>query len=122
MYILETKFEHREQNVYFIDKIPTALDDGYNKYATRINCFFHRSAKDGIHYNVTNFRQFTRHDDFELDMFTHAEKITGKKLINETTHCDTLDDFFALVGFNYKTKTWPRVGEVCRKWNGTKYV
>lgn len=109
MFILETSFEERKQIVYWIKQKPTVYDKGFNQYVTRINCFFHRMAKDNIRYNVTRFRQFTRHDDFEVKSY--------RPTVTEEMTLETLNDFFEKVGFNYKTKTWKRVGETCRKWN-----
>lgn len=122
MYILETSFESRQQNIYYIKHVPKVTDKEWNRHATRINCFFHRTAKDGIRYNVTNFRQFTRHDDEEEQFFKNVEELTGKSVIKVRLVVSDLDRFFEMVGFNYLTKSWRRQGEICKKWNGSKFI
>ena len=99
-FILETSYETDKQKVYWIKYRPTVTEKGWKEYVTRINAFFHRNAKDNIKYNVTRFRQFTIHDEFEIKYYKRKDL----NLAIEEIELETLNDFFDKVGFNYKTK------------------
>jgi hypothetical protein len=116
MFILETVFGKDEQNIYTVEKRLDVTESGWYREVSQINCFFHRWAKDRIHYNVTNFRQFTYyHERWELDFLNNADWVKRYEV-------ETLEKFFEKVGFVYKTKTWKCLTEHPKKWNGRKYV
>lgn len=79
---------------------------GY-KTAGQINCFFHRRAKDGIKYNRTNIRVFSRFVGDEIDLeIENMARWSGQTTVSPICHLPSLDHFFEKVGFVYKTKTW----------------
>lgn len=117
-YITELRFERGDQpSKFFYYRIPVVsvfdrtYPGGYYRWAGKINCFFHRHATDGIHWNRTNLRQFTRKTQDEWDgmngvMDSSLAKAGLPPQVRNLIELTSLDEFFEKVGFVYKTKTW----------------
>lgn len=118
MYIKETWFDDEIPNRAFW--VPQIFDC---KFATQINCFFHRSANDGIKYNRTNLRQYTREDDeiFEDDARYMRSRYPDWPDRYKIVRLDGLDDFFKEISFDYKTKTWQNSNEFSMRWDRKNY-
>lgn len=111
MFILETRFgdvpRNDKQRIYTVARLLLPTDSGWYQQQSMINCFFHRMANDRIRYNVTNIRQFTRHQEderqhYNWDWLTYVD-------------VDTLDAFFERIGFDYRAKRWADPNEFSTK-------
>lgn len=112
-FALETHFQSGiDQRVYWFTR-PDPMEYGFYKHVIQLSVFFHRSAKDRKRYNVTNIRQFTCHQENEIDFYS---SVMGIPLIREEIQCKDINDFFNKIGFDYKTKTYIS-GERIKKWN-----
>lgn len=81
----------------------------YQKWAGQVNSFFHRSARDGIRYNRTNLRLFTRTEDKTYEVERSLADLNRPQ--PDIIDCAALDDFFSMIGFDYRLKTWTAIDE-----------
>lgn len=100
----------------FGDCAATKAYGSFQKWASQVNTFFHRRAKDGIRYNRTNLRIFREIDDQEyaFEQESLDQHLPGRMPEN-IIDCATLDEFFAEVNFDYPSKTWLDQGEWAMK-------
>lgn len=108
---------YRVSDVRFGDCAPSNAH-GFQKWASQVNTFFHRRAKDGIRYNRTNLRIFTEIDDQE---YAFEQQSFDKRIPDFITECATLDEFFAKVNFDYPSKTWKDQKEWAMKLKLTRH-
>jgi hypothetical protein len=97
---------------YRIPDIHHSDDRGrHQKHVSCINTFFHRSARDGIKYNVTNQRRLLESDDVSFLKDVEIRLEHGQEPLYEIVECADIDDFFWKIGFDYATKTWALADE-----------
>ncbi len=107
MIIKETPRTGGQHKVYRVPDVDYSKSGLFQKWATQVNTFFHRSARDKIRYNLTNLRIFTETEDktYELELKEFYAHLPHWKPI-EIIDCSTLDDFFGKIGFDYRAKAW----------------
>lgn len=90
--------ETGRQGTYYQRKIWFDHDILNSVYAGHINSFFHAFRKDRTRPNVTELRQFTRHDECESESYSHTT-------LPDVTVSD-IRAFFDLIGYDYKTRKY----------------
>jgi hypothetical protein len=121
MFFRETWVDEGPFTAYRIPDIAYTDDLGRHQKQMRcVSTFFHRSSRDGIKYNVTNLRRLLECDDkfFLKELEIRAEY--GDPPLYKIVECADIDDFFRMIGFDYKAKLWINDGEWSMRAKHTK--
>lgn len=113
--IIETYFNERKQNFYYL-MLPNVTEDGFYRSVRSFNGFFNGTRDPKA--NVTEIRQFTCTYEYEIKF--RKEFFKDVDWDNLKTF-DSIWSFYEFIGYNYKTRKYAS-GEVLRVWNGIHFV